>query len=216
MKPIEPTLTLKRPERMKCWSLTILKAALPLLLAGCASTHIESRLATAGMSAAPFRQVMVVGRDSRPDVRDPFENDLVRYLQTHGVEGTASHTRFRLAELKGDKEDVRQRLVAANVVSVLFVHVTDRSDFVEGPPASLGSLDTSGFDESRYEAFTVPGGDINTNFRIGARFYRVSDGAVIWSCVLDTIMKEDTDSLTFMRGVAKELVDRMVKDKVIP
>jgi len=217
MKLIEPTLTLKRPKRMKNWSLTVLKAAgLLLLLVSCSSTHIESRLAPAGMSAAPFRQVMVVGRDTRPDVRDPFENDVVRYLQARGVNGTASYTRFRLAELKGDKEEIRQRLVAANVVSVLFVHVTDRSDFVDGPPASLGSLDLSGVDESRYEAFTAPGGDINTTLRIGARFYRVSDGTVIWSCVLDTIMKEDTDSLTFMRGVAKELVDRMVKDKVIP
>jgi len=154
--------------------------------------------------------------DNRPDVRDPFENDVVRCLQGYGVAGTASHAQFSFAEVSGSKEQVRQRLLAAKVESVLFVRVTDRADFVDGPPASLGSLDEGGVEESVYNAFTVPGGNINSAWRIGARLFRVSDGAVIWSCLLETIMKEDADSLVFMRGVANTIVDRMAKDKVIP
>jgi hypothetical protein len=77
-------------------------------------------------------------------------------------------------------------------------------------------MDMGAVDESRYNAFTTPGGEVNTRFRLGARLYRVSDGAVIWSGVLDTVMKEDSDALVFIRSTARTIVDRMAKDKVIP
>ena len=199
------------------WSKTLLMSGALLALApACTSTHIQSARHQAGGSAGPFRNVTVVGVDNRPDVREPFENDVVRCLQAHGVKGTASYTQFSFAVVKGDKEQMRKQLDAAGAESLLFVRVTDKADFVDGPPASLGSMDAGGVEESVYNAFTVPGGDINSAWRIGARLYRVSDGAVIWSCMLETIMKEDADSLVFMRGVASTIVDRMAKDKVIP
>ena len=43
-----------------------------------------------------------------------------------------------------------------------------------------------------------------------------SDGAVIWSAVLDEVMKEDADSMVFIQDTAKTLVERLAKDKVIP
>ena len=137
------------------------------------------------------------------------------FLQAHGVVGTASHNRFSLAEMKGDRAQIRQRLVAAQVESALFVHVTDQSDFGGGPPASLGSLDMGAVDESRYNLAT-PGGEVSTNLRLGIRLYRVSDGVAIWTGVVDTVVKEDYDSITLLRGVAKTIVDRMAQDKVIP
>ena len=190
--------------------------ALLAVMTACNSTQIQSSRHPAGMSAAPFRSVMVVGVDQRPEVRDPFENDAVAFLQERGVQGTASYTRFSFDEIKGDKEQLRQKLQGTGAESVLFVRVTQRTDFVDGPPASLGSMDMGAVDESQYVAFTTPGGDINTRFRIGARLYRVSDGAVIWSAALNTVMKEDADSLAFIRGLAKEIVQQMAKDKTIP
>jgi hypothetical protein len=159
---------------------------------------------------------MVVGVDQRPEVRDPFENDVVSFLQGNGVNGTASYNQFSFAEVKGDKEKLRGKLKSAGVESLLFVRVTQRTDFVDGPPASLGEMDMSAVDESQYVAFTTPGGDINTRFSLGARLYRVSDGAVIWSAALNEVMKEGADSTDFMRRTARATVDRMAKDKVIP
>jgi hypothetical protein len=159
---------------------------------------------------------MVVGMDERPDVRDPFENDVARCLKARGVEGTGSHSVLRFDELKGDKEQIRQRLLAAGAESVLFVQVTDKANFVDGPPISLGSDDWSGVAETRYNALTTPGGNINSAWRLGARVYRISDGAVIWSGLLETVMKEDDDSLAVMRRVAKTIVARLADDKVIP
>ena len=194
----------------------IVAGALLALMTACSSTQIQSTRHPAGMSAAPFRNVMVVGVDQRPEVRDPFENDAVAFLQERGVQGTASYTRFSFDEIKGDKEQLRRKLQGAGAESVLFVRVTQRTDFVDGPPASLGSMDMGAVDESQYVAFTTPGGDINTRFRIGARLYRVSDGAVIWSGVFDAVMKEDADSTDFVRRTARTIVDRLAKDKVIP
>jgi len=187
------------------------------VLPGCSSTHIQSTRHPAGAGVAPFRNVTVVGVDNRPIVRDPFENDVVTLLREHGVDATASHNILTFDQIKGDKKQLHQQLLAAKAESVLFVRVTSRTDFTDGPPASLGDMDNMGaVDESRYVAFTSVGQDINTRFRLGARLYRVSDGAVIWSAVLDEVMKEDTDSMVFIRDTAKTIVERLARDKVIP
>jgi hypothetical protein len=194
----------------------LMAGALLALMTACSSTQIQSTRHPAGLSAAPFRNVMVVGVDQRPEVRDPFENDVVSLLREHGVDGTTSYLRLSFEQVKGDKEQLRQRLLAAKAESVLFVRVTAKADFVEGPPASLGSMDMGAVDESEYVAFTTPGGEINTAYHLGARLYRVSDGTVIWSALLETVLKEDADSLVFIRGIARTIVDRMARDKVIP
>ena len=195
----------------------LIAGSLLAVLPGCSSTHIQSTRHPAGVGVGPFRNVTVVGVDNRPIVRDPFEDDVVTLLRERGVEGTASHTFLSFDQIKGNKEQIRQRLLAAKAESVLFVRVTSRTDFVDGPPASLGDMDNMGaVDESRYVAFTSVGQDINTRFRLGARLYRVSDGAVIWSAVLDEVMKEDADSMVFIRDTAKTIVERMARDKVIP
>jgi hypothetical protein len=186
------------------------------LLPGCSSVHIHSTRHQAAADTAPFRNVVVIGVDQNPEVREPFENDAVRYLHEHGVEGTASYARFNFDEVKGDKEQLRQKLAAAKAESVLYVRVTQRGDFVEGPPASLGDMDLSAINESQYVAFTTVGNEVKTAFQLGARLYRISDGAVIWSAVVDEVLKEDADSLAFIRRTAKTIVDRMAKDKVIP
>ena len=203
-------------ELLQCTGTGLLAAGLLSLALGCSSTHIDSARHAAGASAPPFRNVMVMGVDQRPEVRNPFENDTVSSLREHGVDATASYTKFSFDQIKGDKEHLRQQLLAAKAESVLFVRVTQRTDFVDGPPASLGSMDAAAVDESAYNAFTTPGGDINTAFSLGARLYRVSDGAVIWSALVDEVMKEDADALAFIRRTSKAIVDRMGKDKVIP
>ena len=190
--------------------------ALLALACGCSSTHIQSARHPAGASMAPFRSVMVIGVDQNPDVRQPFENDTAEFLRERGVDAIASYSRLSFEAVKGDKEQLHQQLLAAKAEAVLFVRVTAKADFVDGPPASLGSMDMGAWDESTYTAFTTPGGDINTAYHLGARLYRVSDGAVIWSALLETILKEDADQLAFIRGIARKIVDRMAKDKVIP
>jgi hypothetical protein len=194
----------------------LLVAGVLALVTGCSSTHIQSTRHPAGVGVPPFRNVTVVGVDQNPNVRDPFENDTAGLLQERGVVAAASYNRFSFDEVKGNKEQLRQRLQAAGAESVLFVRVTGKTDFVEGPPASLGEMDASAGEESAYVAFTTPGGNMETAWRLGARLFRVSDGAVIWSAALSTVMKDDADSLAFIRGVAKDIVERMAKDKVIP
>ena len=82
---------------------------------------------------------MVVGLDSRAEVREGFENDLVKFLTKRGTSGTSSYSRFSLEQMKGNKDHVRERLLSTGADSVLYVRVADREDLVEGPPASLGT-----------------------------------------------------------------------------
>jgi hypothetical protein len=199
------------------WPATALMAAALLVLTpACSSTHIQSTRQPAGVGVPPFRNVTVAGVEQNPDVRQAFENDAVADMNERGVRASASYTRFSFDDLKGNKEQLRKKLLAAGAESVLFVRVTQKADFVEGPPPDLGSMDMGAVDESAYVAFSTPGGNIDTAFRLGARLYRVSDGAVIWSGVLNTVMKEGSDSLVFIRNTAKTIVERMAKDKIIP
>ncbi len=169
------------------------------------------------MSDGPFGNVMVVGVDERADFRNAFESDAVSFLKEHGVAGNASHDSFSLDELKGDREQIRQRLLAAKVESVLSVRVTDQTDSAPGgPPVTLGNVGAGAVYESAYNALTMPGGSDNYNVRLAARLYRVSDGVVVWTAMMDTVVKEDYDSIVLLRGVAKTIVDRMARDKMIP
>ncbi len=84
---------------MKCqylpqWgALSFIAGALTALLPGCSSTRIQSTRYPAGLTAAPFRNVMVVGMDERPEIRSRFENDVGRLLQTHGHRAGANGVR---------------------------------------------------------------------------------------------------------------------------
>ena len=160
---------------------------------------------------------MVAGVDQNPEVRQPFENEVVALLGKRGVTATASHTMFSFDQLKGNKQQLAQQLVAAKVESLLFVRVTGKTDFVEGPPPDLADMDIGAVQEDGYIAFTQPpGGEMNTIYNLGARFFRVSDGAVIWSGVLNETLKDGEDRLYFIRQTARTIVDRLAKDKVIP
>src|SRR3974390_183954 len=118
---------------------TLVMASVLLALApGCASTRIQSTIHPAGAGVAPFRNVTVVGVDQRPEVRDPFENDAVTLLREHGVEGPPSHSFLTFDVIQGDKHQLHQRLLAAGAESVLYLRVTSRTDFVDGPPVTLG------------------------------------------------------------------------------
>ncbi len=194
----------------------LLPVAMAALLSGCTSTRIQSARQPVGQSAPPFRNVMVVGLDPRGDVREPFENDVARLLRQRGVVASTSYDRFSLDQVKGDREQIRQRLLGAGAESVLFVAVTDHADFVEGPPVSLGDVSMGAVDDSRYQAFTADGGEMETVFHIGCRFFRVADGMVIWSGMVNSTMKEDADYLAFLRNVSQTIVGRLAKDKVIP
>ncbi len=158
---------------------------------------------------------MVVAKDERPDVRSEFENDMVNALSKHQVTGVASYQQFPLDDLTGDKEQLKQKFANTGAQSVLIVRLVERGTFMSGPPGTIGDISPGSVDEASYERFTS-GGDIETDLRLGAKLYRVSDGSMVWSGVIDTTLKEDYDSIVVMRSVADRIVSGLAKDKVIP
>ncbi len=71
-------------------------------------------------------------------------------------------------------------------------------------------------DESRYNAFTEPGGALNTVFKLQARLYRIPDAKPVWDARIMAMLKEDADSAVFIRRVAEKIVAQMGRDWVIP
>jgi hypothetical protein len=159
---------------------------------------------------------MVVGKDERQEIRSQFENDLVIALRKRQVEALTSYQQFSLDDLKGDHEQLRQKFADVKAQSVLIVRVVERGSFVSGPPGTIGDITAGAVDESTYVRFTEGGGDIETKLRLGAKLYRVSDGTLVWTGMVDTVLKEDSDSIALLRSIAQEIVSRMSKDKIIP
>jgi len=202
--------------RFSTGSLTIALAGAALLFMGCSSTRMQTTRNSSVQLAAPFRNVLVVGMDERPDIRQRFENDVVRFLEARKVHGIATAGSFTLAEFRGDRAQIRQKFAAAKGDCVLFVHVTDRDSFSQGPPASLGSDDMGAVSESRYIVMTSVGGAIQSDVQIGARLFRLPDSTLIWSGLVDTKLGENYDPVVVLDSVAKTIVDGMAKDQVIP
>ena len=170
------------------------------LLTSCSSTHIQASRTQAGLSAPPFHSVLVAAVDNRPDIRAQFESDMIYCLQQRKVVGVGSSDRFTLAELKGVGEELRKKCASAGAEALLLVRTTDRTTFETGP----GYERLSGF------------GDIKTDVQLTATLYRLSDGAPLWTGVVDTILKEQYNSIVVLRKVAQAIVNSLAKDKVIP
>jgi hypothetical protein len=187
-----------------------------LLLAACQSTGIEGFAIPAAQLAAPVRDIFVVGMDERPNIRAQFENDVVAALHKRQVVAVASYPQYPLARLMGNSDQVHQTLVAANAVFVLFVRVADRATFLPGAPGSPGDMSMGAVEEARYVRFTEGAGQIQSDLRLGAKLFRVSDGHLVWSGVVDTVLKENYESIVLLQTIAKEIVARMATDKVIP
>jgi hypothetical protein len=185
------------------------------LLTACSSTHIQSSRIAAVPPAAPCHSVLVVAMDPRPDIRSQFEADMVYFLQQRKVEGIASYKQFAVSDFKGGQAEIRKKCAAAGADSVLMVRTTDRTSFGRAFPRSLGSLEGSTPDETTYELFTS-GGNIETDMCLDVRLYRVSDSAPLWNALVDTLLKDQYDSRAVAWKVAKGIVTRLAKDKVIP
>ena len=169
-------------------------------LTACSSTHMQASRTAAGMSAPPAHRVLVVALDDRAEIREQLESDLAYLLQERKVAAVASSNQFTLADFQGGAEELRKRFATVGTESLLLVRMTDRSTFERGP----------GYERS------VGLGDIQTALQLQATLYRLPDGVTIWNGVLGTILKDQYNSHTVLRGIAKDIVSRLAKDKVIP
>lgn len=170
------------------------------LLTACSSTHIRGSKTSAASSVSPFRNVMVAALDDRPDVGAQFESDVVYFLQQRKVVGVGSSGRFALSDFQEVGEEIRKKCANTGAESLLLVRTTDRTTFEKGPG---------------YERYTEAT-DIETDVQLTATLYRLSDGALIWNGVVDTILKDQYDTRVVMKKVANVIVNNLAKEKVIP
>ena len=133
-------------------------------------------------------------------MRTQFESDLVYFLQQRKVAAVGNSKQFTLSDFTGGAEQIKKTFATAGTESVLCVRTTDRSTFERGP----GYETSAGL------------GEIETAVQLQATLYRLSDGVAIWNGVLSTILKDQYNSRTVLRGVAKDIVSSLAKDKVIP
>ena len=169
-------------------------------LTACSSTHIRGDRTAAGASASPCRNIMVVALDDRAEIRTQFESDLVYFLQQRKVAAVGNAKQFTLSDFTGGAEQIKQTFATARTEAVLCVRTTDRSTFERGP----GYETSAGL------------GEIETAVQLQATLYRLSDGMPIWNGVISTILKDQYNSRVVLKGVARDIVSSLAKDKVVP
>ena len=191
-------------------------ALLSTLLTSCSSVKIQSQRSPAAAGPVSVRYLVVVALDERPELRARFENEFVAQWKVANVKCTASHERFKLADFAGDREEVRRKLTAASVETVLVVRATDRITSVEGSVAPVlyaGELTWADVDTARYQMFTS-GGEITTRLVVSGKLFRVGDGALLWSSFTETTLGENYDQHVVVRKVAGAIAGQLRRDKI--
>jgi len=202
------------PARLWCGPLL---ALLAVTAVSCSSVKIQSQRNPAVTGPVAARRLMVVGLEERPAVRAQFENQFVAQWKVASVECSSSHQQFALSSFSGDREEIRRKLAAAGLETVLAVRATDRVSGVEGAGVNVGlyggGLSWSDVDESRYRRFTS-GGEITTYVILSGKLFRVSDGALLWSSSTEIKLGESYDQDGVLREAAGAIAGQLRHDKV--
>jgi len=198
----------------------ILVGPLAVLLAGavvsCSSVKTQSQFSSAAAEPISTRHLMVVGLDERPAVREQFEKQFVELWKVHQVACATSCERFTLAELTGDRQTIRAKLEQAGIDAVLVVRAKDRAKTGAETTDSLynGGLGFVSEGDARFLATSPTSSGVTIRLTVSGRLFTVGDGAMRWSTLAKTAMREGIDQDAAVRELAAAIANQLRMDKV--
>jgi hypothetical protein len=161
--------------------LLILPAMAALLLAGCASTKIESTWKSPELASKRIQRFAVFGVSGSPSGRIAFEDALTQRLQQRGLPAVPGYDIVAFDE-RPPKEEVIQRLKAKEIDGVLVSRVDRRTTKTETPPVFVGGgVYSTGFYDYWYAPVAVGSYTTESNeFIVESILYDLSDNKPLW------------------------------------
>ena len=195
-------------------------SAVALCNLSCSSTKVVSY---ANSKAAPQSQVgsiVTVMLDPRSELRIAVEGHMAEELKAHGVQATASFTKFSLADVESNPDKLRQELSSLNAGAVLICKLTDRTDISEPPEFKSNAADwkqawaSESLQSTEFQRDSW-GGEVKVNVHMECKLYRLSDAQLLWVGYAETKVGETTDDVKSIEAVSKQIVSQLQKDGLI-
>ena len=178
-----------------------------LLLAGCASTKIESTWKSPELASKRIQRFVVFGVSGSPSGRISFEEALTQRLQQRGLPAVPGYDIVAFDE-RPPKEEVLQRLKAKQIDGALVTRVDRRTTKTETTPVFVGGgTYYAGFYDYWYTPVAVGSYTTESNeFIVESILYDLLDSKPLWMARSNT---SRTDPGKFGQDIAGPVADAL-------
>jgi len=207
----------------KTWS--ILCTAVFTMLCSCASTSIKHTWKSPDYHGGPVQKIAVLAVDERGLVRQSIENRVGNQIRNQGGDAIPTFKYLTLPEIKESKEKAGNRLMQEGADSIVIVCLVNKSSyesqlrtypvaFVPGVPgyAGYGWYD---FYSTIYTGMGINWSSSRDYLTLDASLFDLKTGARLWSCITESMLREDTDRLDVADAFAAKVAARMKEDGMI-
>jgi len=193
-----------------------LAATAVVLLSSCAATSVNHTWKAPGYTGGPVARVAVLTVEDRGLVRRALEIRFANQLNGDGQSAFVTHELLSLPSIKENKEAAAARLKEKGADSILIVRLVDTKTYAREIHASDATFVpvTIGFENyGWYDYYSLAFVDMGTVWNslkqtvyLDTSLYELNTGKRIWSCLTETVLKENMDKLE----VADTLVAKVV------
>jgi len=184
------------------------------LLGGCSTTSIATKWMEPQFSGPPLRRLLVLGISRQAATRRVFEDTVVALLAEQGIAAVASYPSTG-ADAPVDRDSVAKAVRATGSDGVLVARLVGREVEMRRD-TQLEMVPFRSLEPALRHAW-VRVYEVREREVIHAigetSVYRVSDGALLWTALTDTLDPTDVRSAT--RGFARTAVAALRKDGVL-
>jgi hypothetical protein len=207
---------------------------LPLLTAcQSSSTKVTTEWEAPALSEHPFRHLIVVGLELKPDQRRTLEDEFARQLAAAGISAQASYpdARFSLDAIDRDQQAATEAMRKLGADGVLMVRLVDERTVRRHVPSdSLRSAQspnqfdpavpsrswTTYYHSSLTEAGQTYDAMVDRTVVVESNLYSLADGKLRWSARTDTFVQHGAKTDVKIRAFVATLVKHLQAAGAIP
>ena len=195
------------------------------LLSSCASSSIKNSSKAPDYTGGPVQKAAILVVEERNMIRQGLENRFRNQMEKQNQGAFVTHELLSLPEIKSDKEVAGTRLREAGADSILIVRLVDSATYnreVRADSRGFAPV-TTGFDNYLwYDYYTVAFMDMGTvwgsleqRVYLDSSLYELAGGKRVWSCLTETVLKENMDRLDEADLLVGKVLAALRKDGMI-
>jgi hypothetical protein len=200
-------------------------AAIATLFVSCSATSMKKTWKAPDYTAGPVGKVAVLVVEDRLQLRQAMENRFSHQLKEGGEPAFVTYDLLSLQQVKEDKQASAARFREAGSDAILIVRLVDSRTYsreVQATPSVFVPM-TTGFETyGWYDYYSVAFMDMGTVWNsleqrvyLDSSLYELKSGRRLWSCLTETVLKEDMDRLEALDVLVAKVVAALRKDGMV-
>jgi hypothetical protein len=168
------------------------------LLSGCSGIKVIETWNNTALSGHPYQKVMIVGMSNNVNLRESFENTIVREFRHSKVLAVASHTLVKDLD-NSKREEIIALVRKEGIDAVLTVRAISKGDSKVTQGSEKGSIYGTGH--------AIPGGRSFSLATLQANLYDSVSTELVWSSTIATDDAENRERVS--RGLAAFFLENL-------